>query len=114
MSAITTHVLDTARGRPASGVPVTLDVRSVDGEWKPLGRGSTDSDGRLGSLLPEGFTLVTGTYRLTFDTASYFRAYNLEGFYPIVEVVFEIRDLSQHYHVPLLLAPHGYSTYRGA
>ncbi|MFN2385841.1 MAG: hydroxyisourate hydrolase [Thermoanaerobaculia bacterium] len=114
MSAITTHILDTARGRPASGVPVTLEVRSIEGDWKLLGRGSTDADGRSKSLLPEGFTLATGTYRLTFDTASYFRAYNLEGFYPVVKIVFEVKDRSQDYHVPLLLAPHGYSTYRGS
>jgi 5-hydroxyisourate hydrolase len=114
MSAITTHVLDVARGRPAHGVPVMLEVRSVDGSWSLLGRGSTDADGRVKSLLPLGFTLATGTYRLTFDTGSYFRAYNTEGFYPFVKVVFEVRDPSQHHHVPLLLAPHGYSTYRGS
>lgn len=114
MSAITTHILDMARGRPASGVPVTLDVRDVDGGWQLLGRGSTDADGRLKGLLPEGFNLVTGTYRLTFDTASYYRAYNVEGFYPVVKIVFDVKDLSQRYHVPLLLAPHGYSTYRGS
>jgi len=114
MSAITTHVLDTSRGRPASGVPVVLEVRSVDGKWKALGRGSTDSDGRAKNLMPDGFTLATGIYRLKFDTASYFRAYNLEGFYPEVTVIFEVRDRSQHYHVPLLLSPNGYSTYRGS
>jgi 5-hydroxyisourate hydrolase len=114
MSAISTHVLDTARGKPASGVPVTLEVRSVDGSWKLLGRGSTDADGRVKSLLPQGFTLVTGTYRLTFDTSSYYRAFNLEGFYPVVKVVFDVRDRSQNHHVPLLLSPYGYSTYRGS
>ncbi|MGH9391320.1 MAG: hydroxyisourate hydrolase [Vicinamibacteria bacterium] len=111
MSRITTHVLDTARGRPAEGVPVTLEVRS-GGDWKTLGRGSTDSDGRARDL-SAGET-APGTYRLTFETAAYFASTGVEGFYPEVQVVFEVRDPSQHHHVPLLLSPFGYSTYRGS
>ncbi|HEV2130751.1 MAG TPA: hydroxyisourate hydrolase [Longimicrobiaceae bacterium] len=113
MSAITTHVLDTARGRPASGVPVLLELHA-DGAWRDLARGSTDADGRLRDLLPAGQALVAGSYRLTFDTAAYFRAQGVEGFYAEVTIAFEVRDPAQHYHVPLLLSPYGYSTYRGS
>ena len=114
MSAITTHVLDTSKGIPARGVPVMLELLSADGEWLPLGKGTTDADGRLRDLLPEDEPLSIGTYRLTFDTETYFRAQNVEGFYPEVFVVFSILDTEQHYHVPLLLCPYGYSTYRGS
>jgi 5-hydroxyisourate hydrolase len=110
MSAITTHVLDTARGKPASGVPVVLSVRADNGEWREITRGSTDRDGR--SRLASTHA-ARGTYRIVFDTAAYFRAWNIEGFYPEVEVMFEIRDPAQDYHVPLLLSPYGFSTYRG-
>lgn len=113
MSAITTHVLDTARGRPAAGVPVLLERWARDG-WEALGKSTTDSDGRVNRLLPEAMPLAPGTYRLTFDTQAYFATHNLEGFYPQVTVVFQVRDGRQHYHVPLLLSPFGYSTYRGS
>jgi 5-hydroxyisourate hydrolase len=113
MSILTTHVLDTSRGKPAGGVPVTLEVRSEDGSWKRLDRGATDADGRAGMLANEA-SIPRGVYRLSFDTAAYFSALNVEGFYPEVVVTFEARDPSQHYHVPLLLARYGYSTYRGS
>ncbi|HEV7508187.1 MAG TPA: hydroxyisourate hydrolase [Thermoanaerobaculia bacterium] len=113
MSGITTHVLDTARGRPASGVPVVLEIRSED-DWLELGRSATDDDGRVRQLLPAGSSLVGGSYRLTFQTETYFMAHEIEGFYPEVSIVFEVRDAAQHYHVPLLLSPFGYSTYRGS
>jgi 5-hydroxyisourate hydrolase len=113
MSGISTHVLDTSLGRPAAGVPVTLE-RQEAGNWKPSGGGVTNADGRIAQLLSGGATLVAGTYRLTFDTGAYFRARGAESFYPSVSVVFEIRDAAQHYHVPLLLSPYGYSTYRGS
>jgi 5-hydroxyisourate hydrolase len=112
MSGITTHVLDTARGKPASGVPVVLEIRGEDG-WRELGRAETDGDGRA-RLLPEGAGLIPGTYRITFATAAYFRDQGVEGFYPEAAVVFDVRDAAQHYHVPLLLSPYGYSTYRGS
>jgi 5-hydroxyisourate hydrolase len=112
MSPITTHVLDTARGRPAARLRVVLEVRS-GGRFRVLGRGTTDANGRIADLLPEG-RLRRGTYRLTFDTGRYFRAGGGPGFYPSVAVLFEIRDPAQHYHVPLLLSPYGYSTYRGS
>lgn len=114
MSAITTHVLDTSRGGPAGGVPVLLELQSVGGDWQMLGKGTTDTDGRVRDLLATDAPLAIGTYRLTFDTETYFRAHNVEGFYPTVLVVFSILDTEQHYHVPLLLSPYGYSTYRGS
>ncbi len=109
MSGITTHVLDTSRGRPARGVPVVLEVRSETG-WREIGRGETDGDGRVRQLLSEG----AGIYRLTFQLEAYFQAQGIEGFYPEAAIVFHVRDASQHYHVPLLLSPYGYSTYRGS
>ena len=113
MSAITTHILDTSRGRPASGVRIVLEVRADEG-WKFLGQGETDADGRLKNLLPEGFDLKTGAYRLTFHTTDYFAAQGGESFYPEVMVVFTVKDAAAHYHVPLLVSPFGYSTYRGS
>jgi 5-hydroxyisourate hydrolase len=114
VSAITTHVLDTSRGRPAAGVAVKLELESIDGSWKQIGQGSTDADGRAKNLLPPTFALHGGVYRLVFDTDAYFAAEDREGFYPRVVVVFTIRDPTQHYHVPVLLSPFGYSTYRGS
>ena len=115
MSAITTHVLDTSRGRPAAGVTVTLEMFDVDdADWRKLGRGATDADGRLRDLLPADSTPGGGVYRLTFDTLGYFFAQGAETFYPFVHIVFVVRDPSEHHHVPLLLSPYGYSTYRGS
>ena len=111
MSGITTHVLDTSRGRPAAGVPVVLE-RAVNSGWQPVGRGTTDADGRARDLLssaPED-----GRYRLTFDTDTYFRSVGATGFYPEVSVTFVVARGEDHYHVPLLLSPFGYSTYRGS
>jgi 5-hydroxyisourate hydrolase len=111
LSGITTHVLDTSRGCPAAGVPVLLE-RALDADWQPVGRGTTDADGRVRDLLspaPE-----EGRYRLTFDTGAYFCAIGATGFYPEVSVTFVVGDGEQHYHVPLLLSPFGYSTYRGS
>jgi 5-hydroxyisourate hydrolase len=113
MSGITTHVLDTAQGHPAAGVPVTLEVKLDDG-WRVIGRGATDADGRLRDLLPADFQLTAGDYRLTFDTGAYLSASGTQGFYTEVVVSFVVRDTTAHYHVPLLLNPYGYSTYRGS
>lgn len=107
MSPITTHVLDTARGRPAAGIPVTLELAS-EGDWIMVGSGTTNSDGRLTDLVPGGIRLVRGMYRLRFVTAA------CSTFYPRVEVTFAVEDTSEHYHIPLLLSPFGYSTYRGS
>jgi 5-hydroxyisourate hydrolase len=109
---ITTHVLDTARGRPAAGVPIVLEVLRGDG-WEALGRGATDADGRLRDLVAEGTALAAGRYRLTFDTGAYFRDRAEAAFYPEVAVVFTVAA-DEHHHVPLLLSPFGYSTYRGS
>jgi len=113
MSGITTHVLDTARGKPAEGVAITLEIHTEAG-WLNLGNAATDPDGRARRLLPEGAALMTGTYRIIFATGAYFRDLGIEGFYPEASIVFDVRDANQHYHVPLLLSPFGYSTYRGS
>ncbi len=113
MITITTHVLDTTRGRPAAGVPITIEVEAPGG-WELVGRGTTDADGRAKDLFSPGLEVRPGTYRITFDTGAYFSAQGTEGFYPEVIVVFTIHDPAQHYHVPLLLSPFGYSTYRGS
>jgi 5-hydroxyisourate hydrolase len=113
MSGITTHILDTSKGRPAAGVLVVLEHRVGEGH-REIGRGTTDADGWLRTLVPTGMPLVAGTYRLTFHTSAYFAQESVAGFYPEVTIAFEVRDPGQHYHVPLLLNPFGYSTYRGS
>jgi 5-hydroxyisourate hydrolase len=113
-SSITTHVLDTSHGRPASGVPVVLEVIGPRDQWQEIGRGVTDADGRLRTLMPASVALTAGVYRLVFDTRSYFQSLRTRSFYPQVTVVFEVADENAHYHVPLLLSPFGYSTYRGS
>ena len=107
--SLSTHVLDTSRGRPAAGMPVRLD--RYDGTtWEPLAEDATDDEGRLKDLPVKG----AGTYRLRFGTSSYFSARMTECFYPEVSVVFAITEADEHYHVPLLISPFGYSTYRGS
>lgn len=113
MSAITTHVLDTSRGRPASGVPIGLFRRDDAGAFVELARGATDADGRLRNLT-DGKSLEKGVYRLVFDTAAYFASIATLGFYPEAAITFEVRAPSEHHHVPLLLNPFGFSTYRGS
>jgi 5-hydroxyisourate hydrolase len=112
MKSISTHVLDIARGRPAAGVPVSIEKKEGDA-FVRLNAGATDADGRMKDLVPEG-QLSEGTFRVTFDTGAYFAAQGVEGFYPEATVVFVVRDAGTHYHVPLLLSPYGYSTYRGS
>jgi 5-hydroxyisourate hydrolase len=112
MSPITTHILDTSRGRAAEGVTVLLE-QEQGGQWKEIGKGVTDADGRVKTLLGDDHVLVPGIYRLAFDTGHYFKRLAVSGFYPFVAVSFEIRAAGEHYHVPLLLNPFGYSTYRG-
>jgi 5-hydroxyisourate hydrolase len=109
-SPITTHVLDTSLGRPAAGIEVRL-ARAEDGA--EVGRGVTDADGRAGDLMAPG-SLAAGTYRIRFETGAYFAAQERASFYPWVEITFEVRAPGEHYHVPLLLNPFGYSTYRGS
>ncbi|MGH3328698.1 MAG: hydroxyisourate hydrolase [Streptomycetales bacterium] len=113
MSAITTHVLDTARGHPAAEVSVTLHRQAVAGVWHQLGAGVTDAGGRVADLLA-GEPLEAGVYRITFGAEEYQQAEGGDSFYPEVSVEFRVTDPGAHYHVPLLLSPYGYSTYRGS
>jgi 5-hydroxyisourate hydrolase len=112
---ITTHVLDTAAGRPGGGIAIELELAdaAAPGGWRIIGAGATDSDGRLRTLTPAG-PVEPGTYRIRFATAAYFASAGVTGFFPVVEIVFDVRDGAAHYHVPLLLSPYGYSTYRGS
>ncbi|HYP78153.1 MAG TPA: hydroxyisourate hydrolase [Polyangiaceae bacterium] len=112
MSAITSHVLDTSLGQPAAAVSVSLAILE-DGAFVELGRGLTDADGRIKQLLGER-ALTTGLYRLRFETGAHYRAVGQAAFYERVEIQFHVTDPNQHYHVPLLLSPFGYSTYRGS
>jgi 5-hydroxyisourate hydrolase len=111
MSGITTHVLDLTAGTPAAGVEITLEQAKGAG-WAALGRATTDADGRVREAF--GSLPGPGRYRLTFATGAYFASRRLACFHPEVSVVFEVRDPAQHHHVPLLLSPYGYSTYRGS
>jgi 5-hydroxyisourate hydrolase len=111
---ITTHVLDTSLGRPAAGVPVVLERSEGESGWSALGHGDTDADGRLRTLLAAGAKLSAGRYRLVFDTRTYFESRNVRSFYPSVLVTFDVTAGDEHVHVPLLLSPYGYTTYRGS
>lgn len=113
MSQLTTHVLDTARGRPAVGVDLQL-YRQDKGNWLELASGCTNDDGRIAGLLPADTVLAAGTYRMHFATGPYFASLGVAAFYPWVDVVFTIDGSGAHYHIPLLLSPFGYSTYRGS
>jgi 5-hydroxyisourate hydrolase len=110
-SHITSHVLDAATGTPAAGVPVTLSQLSDVG-WQVLAEAVTDADGRVSQFGPE--SVPVGRYRVTFDTQTYFASLGRDAFYPEVQVVFELAEVNAHYHVPLLLSPFAYSTYRGS
>jgi 5-hydroxyisourate hydrolase len=114
MTAITTHVLDVSRGCPAARMSVVLEARDAAGDWREVGRGVTDLDGRVPGLVADASTIAAGVFRLTFDTGSYFRAHAQSGFYPEVRIVFEVDAKGAHYHVPLLISPFGYTTYRGS
>ena len=111
---ITTHVLDLARGNPAEDVPVRLEQKEASGKWLLLGSARTDRDGRCSQLTPDDKVLPAGLYRLAFDTAAYFAAAKIDGLYPLVEITFHLRDGESHLHIPLLLSPNGYTTYRGS
>lgn len=114
MSGITTHVLDTSRGRPAEGLAITLERLDASGVAQRIGGGTTDAAGRSGSLLPDGAAAAPGTYRLTFETAAWYARTGADSLYPRVVVEFEVREPASSYHLPLLLSPYGYSTYRGS
>lgn len=118
---ITTHILDLGRGAPARGVPVAAEKRSRDGDWKRIGRGVTDADGRIEDLIPVATKLTPGVYRLVFEVEAYFESersangdsFGAECFYPSITVAFRVREAGRHHHIPLLLNAYGYSTYRG-
>lgn len=112
MSQITTHILDTSTGKPAHEVTIILYQGGND-EWKELARGNTNADGRLPNLLATDEVLQSGIYKLRFETKDYYDRLNIATFYPFVEVVVDITT-DRHYHIPLLLNPFGYSTYRGS
>ena len=112
MSQITTHVLDTSKGIPAKGIAISLEGFN-NGDWTELTKGITDDDGRISDLLAQDTLLEPGNYRMVFQTGDYFTAEGIDGFYPTVTIVFTTEDTS-HYHIPLLLNPFGYSTYRGS
>ena len=115
---ITTHVLDTSIGHPAVGVGVVLERGGKASEWQVVGHGETDGDGRLRTLVPDETPLQAGLYRLVFDARRYFESRGVRAFFPLVIVTFEVaHDVAKtaaHYHVPLLLSPFGYTTYRGS
>ncbi|RLN68226.1 hypothetical protein BBJ28_00006048 [Nothophytophthora sp. Chile5] len=114
-SPVTSHVLDTSRGCPASNMHIELQ-HFVNGQWATVNGGRTNSDGRVsGALVPENAAFQPGTYRMVFHTQQYFEASGVtEFFYPEVSIAFLVKDVTQHYHVPLLINPFGYSTYRGS
>lgn len=113
MSTLSTQVIDTARGGAADGMPVALEQRTAH-EWTHIGGTVTDEQGRADDLLDDSRKdLEPGTYRLTFDAGTYFAANNMQGLYPVIRVVFDVTREDDHYHLPLQLSPHGYSTYRG-
>jgi 5-hydroxyisourate hydrolase len=112
MIGISTHVLDTSCGQPARGLRVVLERASADGTWTLAGDGVTDSNGRIAQLLAGDEPLQPCAYRLTFFTGDYFEGQ--QHFHPQVAVQFIVTDAATHYHVPLLLSPYGYTTYRGS
>src|ERR1044072_5310259 len=114
MSTISTHILDTSRGRPAGGVSVSLEILNAGEGWSPLSQAATDDDGRIKEFVLREAQLGAGTYRLVFSVAQYFESLNQPSFYPEVTVTFLIEAGADHYHVPLLISPYGYSTYRGS
>jgi len=112
MSGISTHVLDTASGRPVRGLRLHLD-KHVEGHWLTVREATTNADGRVDGKMATD-DLSEGTWRMVFHTGEWFDSASVEAFYPVVRVVFRVADSTQHYHVPLLLSPFGYSTYRGS
>ena len=112
MSQITTHILDTTKGKPAANVTIALLQQTGD-NWQEIARGTTNADGRIPDLLPKEKPVELGVYKMKFYTQEYFAQDGTANFYPFVEIVFTVAG-NEHYHVPLLLNPFGYSTYRGS
>jgi 5-hydroxyisourate hydrolase len=113
MNTISTHVLDTSLGVPAQGVPLYLE-RMEDDAWRRIGGGVTNEDGRVRDLLADGARLEMGRYRMSFETGVYYGELEKPTLYPVVRIVFDVVGVQEHYHIPLLLSPFGYSTYRGS
>ena len=112
-SKITSHILDTELGRPASMVKIILEVKD-NGKWKKVSEGVTDDDGRVVDWISDSTEISIGEYRVNFGVKDYFQRQNRKCFYPSVSIEFNLDNLNEHYHVPLLLNAHGYSTYRGS
>ena len=112
MSQVTTHVLDTAAGKPGKDISIRLMKKEND-NWLAIAEGITNADGRISDLLPPGKILSAGDYKIIFNTGEYYKTQKIKTFYPAVEILFTVFDDS-HYHVPLLISPFGYSTYRGS
>ncbi len=112
MSQVTTHILNTTLGKPAEGVFIILYRQQGEG-WEPIGSGITNQDGRISDLLGKDVLLPKGPYKLKFDLEAYFERFGERAFYPFVEIVFMVTG-KEHYHIPLLLNPYGYTTYRGS
>ena len=114
MATLSTHVLDTSRGRPAGGINISLERLNAGEGGSPLSQAETDQDGRVKQFVLAEAELAPGTYRLVFAVEKYFNELNQQAFYPEVSVTFLIAAGTEHYHVPLLISPFGYSTYRGS
>jgi 5-hydroxyisourate hydrolase len=114
MKRISTHVLDTARGKPVANLVVRLAHKDSSGAWRELSSAKTDHEGRCAQLLPPHEDPREGQYRLCFDTSAYFSQQSITGLYPVVEIIFEARADDDHFHIPLLLGPNSYTTYRGS
>ncbi|KAJ1912720.1 hypothetical protein H4219_005497 [Mycoemilia scoparia] len=117
VSPITSHVLDAQRGLPAKDVPITLQYLPTNGtvgQESVIGQGVTNNDGRCPTLLPPSHVLQPGIYTVTFDTKTYYALHGEKSFYPYVKITFEIEQAAPHYHIPLLLSPYSYTTYRGS
>jgi 5-hydroxyisourate hydrolase len=112
MSQLTTHILDTTKGKPAQGVSIVL-FQQKNNNWTELANGITNADGRIPNFLSKETILEPGIYKIRFEVKAYFDKEGIASFYPFVEIVFDITT-REHYHIPLLLSPFGYSTYRGS
>jgi len=114
MKRISTHILDLVHGKPAADVPVRLEKQNGSGAWQLLISTHTDQDGRCAELLPRDEDLSAGAYRLTFETGTYFAQLKIATLYPVVEITFRAQESESQFHIPLLLSPNGYTTYRGS
>lgn len=109
---LSVHILDLQTSQPTAGVGVDLEQRTASG-WRPMASGVTDHNGRIRALFPEGQSLVSGEYRVVFRTGEHYARVRQSTFFPEIPVPFKVESAAQHYHIPLLLSPYGYSTYRG-